>query len=260
MTGGRYEETEFEATGSGGLYARGVAQEEPQRRRLQRTRRLRIAVQALTDAADEDRATGGVDLERGIFPIVKLLHAQRASSDAPDGEIERPTARSSLDRVAEDALMSMPFYVSPEQVMADKAEFARKGIARGKSSVTLEYEGGVLLMAENPSTLSKIGEIYDRIAFAGVGKFSEFDQLRKIGVRYADTKGYAYSREDVRGEGPRQCLLPGDRRRLHPGDQAARGRGDRGRGRRSHAWPATRRTPSTACSSTAASAITRASA
>jgi proteasome alpha subunit len=96
--------------------------------------------------------------------------------------------------------MSLPFYVSPEQVMQDKAEYARKGISRGKSSVTLEFEGGVVLMAENPSSLSKIGEIYDRIAFAGVGKFSEFDQLRKLGVRYADTKGYAYSRDDVRGK------------------------------------------------------------
>jgi proteasome alpha subunit len=96
--------------------------------------------------------------------------------------------------------MSMPFYVSPEQVMQDKAEYARKGIGRGKSSVTLEYNEGVLLLAENPSTLTKIGEIYDRIAFAGVGKFSEFDQLRKIGVRYADVKGYAYSRDDVRAK------------------------------------------------------------
>jgi len=96
--------------------------------------------------------------------------------------------------------MSMPFYVSPEQVMADKAEYARKGIARGKSSVTLEYASGILLMAENPSTLNKIGEIYDRVAFAGVGKFSEFDQLRKVGVRYADVKGYSYSREDVRAK------------------------------------------------------------
>jgi proteasome alpha subunit len=84
--------------------------------------------------------------------------------------------------------------------MADKAEYARKGVARGKSSVTMEYEGGILLMAENPSTLSKIGEIYDRVAFAGVGKFSEFDQLRKVGVRYADVKGYGYSREDVRAK------------------------------------------------------------
>ncbi len=94
--------------------------------------------------------------------------------------------------------MSMPFYVSPEQIMADKAEFARKGIARGKSIIALEYAGGVLLVAENATSLSKVGEIYDRIAFAGVGKFSEFDQLRKVGVRYADTKGYAYSRDDVR--------------------------------------------------------------
>jgi proteasome alpha subunit len=94
--------------------------------------------------------------------------------------------------------MSLPFYVSPEQVMQDKAEYARKGIGRGKSSVVMECADGVLLMAENPSSLSKIGEIYDRIAFSGVGKFSEFDQLRKIGVRYADVKGYSYSREDVR--------------------------------------------------------------
>ena len=97
--------------------------------------------------------------------------------------------------------MSMPFYVSPEQVMADKAEFARKGVARGKPNLVIECDVGILMMAENLSTLSKIGEIYDRIGFAGVGKFSEFDQLRKIGVRYADIKGYAYSRDDVRGRG-----------------------------------------------------------
>ena len=95
--------------------------------------------------------------------------------------------------------MSMPFYVSPEQVMADKAEFARKGIARGKSIVAIEHQNGILLIAENATSLSKVGEIYARLAFAGVGKFSEFDQLRKVGVRFADTTGYAYSREDVRG-------------------------------------------------------------
>ena len=93
--------------------------------------------------------------------------------------------------------MTMPYYVSPEQIMADKAEFSRKGIARGKSIVALEYNSGILLIAENATKLLKIGEIYDRVAFAGVGKFSEFDQLRKLGVRYADTKGYAYSRDDV---------------------------------------------------------------
>ena len=93
--------------------------------------------------------------------------------------------------------MSMPFYTSPEQVMQDKAEYARKGIARGKSSVTLEYADGVLLMAENPSSLMKIGEIYDRIAFAGVGRYNEYDQLRIAGIRHADVKGYTYSRDDV---------------------------------------------------------------
>lgn len=97
--------------------------------------------------------------------------------------------------------MSMPYYVSPDQLMADKAEFARKGISRGKSIVALEFAGGMLLMAENSTELSKLGEVYDRIAFAGVGKFSEFDQMRKLGVRFADMKGYAYSREDVRAKG-----------------------------------------------------------
>lgn len=94
--------------------------------------------------------------------------------------------------------MSMPFYVSPEQVMKDRADYARKGIARGRSLVALECAAGVLIVADNPSrTLSKISEIYDRIAFAGVGKYNEFDQLRIAGIRAADLKGYAYSREDV---------------------------------------------------------------
>ena len=94
--------------------------------------------------------------------------------------------------------MTMPFYVAPEQVMKDRADYARKGIARGRSLVGCTFEGGILLCAENPSQmLHKISEIYDRIAFAGVGKYSEFDQLRIAGVRHADLKGYAYSREDV---------------------------------------------------------------
>jgi proteasome alpha subunit len=94
--------------------------------------------------------------------------------------------------------MAMPFYVSPDQMMQDKAEYARKGIAKGRSIVAMEYTEGLLLTAENPSSsLSKISEIYDRIAFAGVGKYSEFENLRKAGIRYADLKGYAYSRQDV---------------------------------------------------------------
>jgi proteasome alpha subunit len=94
--------------------------------------------------------------------------------------------------------MSMPFYVSPEQLIADKAKFARTNIAKGRALVALQYEGGILLTAENPSaTLRKISEIYDRIAFAGVGKYNEYDQLRQAGVRYADVEGYRFSREDV---------------------------------------------------------------
>jgi proteasome alpha subunit len=96
--------------------------------------------------------------------------------------------------------MVMPFYVSPEQMTQDKAEFARKGIARGKSLVTLEFAGGIALVAENPYDLNKIGEIYDRVGFAGVGKYSEFDRLRKIGVQWADVEGFRFSREDVRGK------------------------------------------------------------
>jgi proteasome alpha subunit len=94
--------------------------------------------------------------------------------------------------------MPLPYYVSPEQMMKDKAEYARKGIARGRSMIALEYQDGILLLAENPSTLlHKISEIYDRIAFAGVGKYNEFENLRIAGVRHADIKGYSYHREDV---------------------------------------------------------------
>ncbi len=94
--------------------------------------------------------------------------------------------------------MPLPYYVSPEQMMQDKAEYARKGIAKGRSIITLEYADGMLLVAENPSaTLHKISEIYDRIAFAGAGQYNEFENLRKAGIRYADLKGYAYGREDV---------------------------------------------------------------
>lgn len=92
----------------------------------------------------------------------------------------------------------MPFYVAPEQVMKDKADFARKGIARGRGLVAMGYDGGIAIVAENPSnSLRKVNEIYDRIAFAGVGKFNEFDRLRILAVRSADMQGYQYSRDDV---------------------------------------------------------------
>ena len=94
--------------------------------------------------------------------------------------------------------MSNYFYVSPEQLIKDRAEFAQKGIARGRSIVGAIYDKGVVLVAENPSaSLNKISEVYDRIAFAGVGKYNEFDRLREAGIRWADGTGYTYSREDV---------------------------------------------------------------
>jgi proteasome alpha subunit len=94
--------------------------------------------------------------------------------------------------------MSVPFYVPPEQLMKDRAEYARKGIARGRSIMALEYDNGVLLMGENTSgALFKISEIYDRVAFAGVGKYNEFEALRVAGIRHADVKGYTYARSDV---------------------------------------------------------------
>ncbi|OQW35429.1 MAG: proteasome subunit alpha [Nitrospira sp. SG-bin1] len=96
--------------------------------------------------------------------------------------------------------MPMPYYVSPEQMMQDKAEYAKKGIAKGRSIIAMEYVDGILLTADNPSvSLHKVSEIYDNIAFAGAGKYSEFENLRKAGIRHADLRGFMYSREDVTG-------------------------------------------------------------
>jgi len=98
--------------------------------------------------------------------------------------------------------MTMPFYVSPEQLMKDRADFARKGIGRGRSVVVLACDDGIAFATENPSrALHKISEIYDRIAFAAVGKYNEFENLRVAGVRYADLRGYSYDRVDVTARG-----------------------------------------------------------
>ncbi len=96
----------------------------------------------------------------------------------------------------------MPFYVSPEQAMKDKADYASKAITRGRSGVVIEYDGGILFVAPNPSrALNKFSEIYDRIAFAAVGRYNEFENLRKAGVRYADMTGFQYDRQDVTARG-----------------------------------------------------------
>jgi proteasome alpha subunit len=96
--------------------------------------------------------------------------------------------------------VSFPYFISPEQAMRERSELARKGIARGRSLVALAYSGGVLFVAENPSrSLQKISELYDRVGFAAAGRFNEFDNLRRGGIQWADTKGYAYDRRDVTG-------------------------------------------------------------
>ena len=130
--------------------------------------------------------------------------------------------------------MSMPFYVSPEQLMKDRADFARKGIARGRSVVTVQYADGILFVSENPSqALHKVSEIYDRVAFAAVGRYNEFENLRIAGVRLADMRGYAYDRRDVTGRGLANAYAQTlghdllQRRR-----EALRGRDHRRRGRR----------------------------
>jgi proteasome alpha subunit len=93
----------------------------------------------------------------------------------------------------------MQFYASPEQIMRDRSEYARKGIARGRSAIVLTYEGGILFVAENMTALRKVSEIYDRIGFAAVGRYNEFENLRALGIRLADLRGYSYARRDVTG-------------------------------------------------------------
>jgi proteasome alpha subunit len=96
--------------------------------------------------------------------------------------------------------VSFPYFISPEQAMRERSELARKGISRGRSVVALAYSGGVLFVAENPSrSLQKVSELYDRVGFAAVGRFNEFDNLRRGGIQFADTRGYAYDRRDVTG-------------------------------------------------------------
>ncbi len=219
VTGGRYEETAFHAVGSGSLFARGSLK-KLYRDDLGESDCVLATVQALYDAADDDSATGGPDLTRRIFPVVQVITAdggRRMPDDevaaiadrmiaGPDDPSRRPRRRPELTARQrpnpERSTMSMPFYVSPEQLMKDRADFARKGIARGRSVVVVQYADGVLFVSENPSqALHKIAEIYDRIAFAAVGRYNEFENLRIAGVRLADMRGYAYDRRDVTGRG-----------------------------------------------------------
>ncbi len=213
VTGGRYEETDFAATGSGSLHAGTVVKlgfrEGLDRDERRRPRRSRRCSRRPTRTPPPAAPTWSAASSRSSPPS-----PPRASSGSTDAEIaerfgalldvlDRPRRRHRRcprpHRHGGRPVMSMPFYVAPEQVMKDRADYARKGIARGRSLV------GRRLRRRHPAsaprtrrrTLRKVSEIYDRIAFAGVGKYNEFDQLRIAGVRHADLKGYSYSREDV---------------------------------------------------------------
>ena len=210
VTGGRYEETAFYSVGSGSLFAKGSLK-KLYREDLGETDCATVVLQALYDAADDDSATGGPDLTRRIFPVIRVITAEGGRRLADDdvaeiadrviaGRMNRPDGPTAPLNGSRH--MSMPFYVSPEQLMKDRADFARKGIARGRSVVLVQYADGILLVSENPSqALHKVSEIYDRIAFAAVGRYNEFENLRIAGVRLADMRGYAYDRRDVTGRG-----------------------------------------------------------
>ncbi len=231
VTGGRYEEHRFHSIGSGSVFARGSLK-KLYADGMSADDAILACMQALYDAADDDSATGGPDLTRQHLPGRGHGHRGRLPAAArrrvggvrghrgqrADARPRRPagaaaaepgTARLARDRPrpsrptrARESAVSMPFYVSPEQAMKDKADYARKGIARGRSGVVLQYDGGILFAAPNPSTaLHKISEIYDRIAFAAVGRYNEFENLRKAGVRYADMTGFQYDRQDVTARG-----------------------------------------------------------
>ena len=119
--------------------------------------------------------------------------------------------------------MAMQFYASPEQVQRDRSEYARKGIARGRSAVVLTYDGGVLLVAENLTSLRKISEIYDKIGFAAVGRYNEFENLRRAGVRMADLNGLRLRPPGRDRAGAGQRVHPDARRDLHRDAEAVRG-------------------------------------
>ena len=190
--------------GSGSLFARGSLK-KLYRRAGSLDDAVRTAVEALYDAADDDSATGGPDVGRRIWPTVGIVDDAGARFVADD-EVA-PVVDAIIDSRRRQPgrcpmTAGMPFYVSPEQLMKDRADFARKGIARGRSVVVLAYDNGIAFVAENPSrALHKISEIYDRIAFAAVGKYNEFENLRVAGVRYADLRGYSYDRSDVTARG-----------------------------------------------------------
>ena len=210
--GWNFEEEGYQSVGSGSIFAKSSIK-KLYSQVTDADSALRVAVEALYDAADDDSATGGPDLVRGIYPTAVALGADGAE-EVPEERIaalarEVIESRSRADTFRHHVrpvdrcagrLVSFPYFISPEQAMRERSELARKGIARGRSVVVLAYDGGVLFVAENPSrSLQKVSELYDRVGFAAVGRFNEFDNLRRGGIQFADTRGYAYDRRDVTG-------------------------------------------------------------
>jgi proteasome alpha subunit len=208
VTGGCYPERDHHSIGSGSMFARGS---------LKKLWRPGLgeadAVRCVPGGALRRgrRRLGDGWAGRGAADLADLRGRRRRRGAVPatttwPGIVERSWPTGAVVSAARrdnpgGRAMSMPFYVSPEQLMKDKADYARKGIARGRSVVVLQYDRGIAFVAENPQSLRKISEIYDRIAFAAVGMYYEFENLRVAGIRYADLRGYSYDRSDVSARG-----------------------------------------------------------
>ena len=217
VTGGRYEEHDYHSVGSGSVFARGALKKLCARPRPRTTPSASPSRRCTTPPTTTPPPAARPDPRHLPGRRVVTADGYRRVADDELGavvrgdrradRVERPGAdrtRRRADRRSRrrSQRMSMPFYVSPEQIMQDRADYARKGIARGRSVVVLTYADGMLFVAENPSrALHKVSEIYDRIAFAAVGKYNEFENLRVAGVRLADLRGYSYDRRDVTGRG-----------------------------------------------------------
>ena len=236
VTGGCYIEGGHHSSGSGSVFARGA---------LKKLWRPGLERGAAPSPSPSRRSTTRPTTTR---PPVVRTSAGRSGRPWPSstGRVRASSRRTTSRRTSQRIVscpprqprrcpMSMPFYVPPEQVMKDRADFARKGIARGRSVIVLGYDKGIAFVAENPSrALHKVSEIYDRIAFAAVGRYNEFESLRVAGIRYADLRGYSYDRTDVTARALANTYAQTLGRRLHPGVQALRDRDRRRRGRARH--------------------------
>ncbi len=243
VTGGRYEEHEIATTGSGSLHAgtvlklgwpRTCSATPPSTWPSPRCspRPTRTPPRAAPTSSGASTRSSPPSPPRGSAGS-PTPSSRSALAPTWSHEPCRSATAGDLTHGLGGAPMSMPFYVAPEQVMKDRADYARKGIARGRSLVALIAAPGILICAENPSnTLRKVSEIYDRIAFGGVGKYNEFDQLRIAGVRHADLQGLQLQPRRRRRAQPRQPVRADPGADLHPRDEAHGGRDPRRRGRR----------------------------